>query len=126
MRRWWISVAAALALAGCAATEEGTGGPTATGVGALTGAALGAVVGSAAGGPDGTWIGALTGAAVGTAAGAAYAENEKDRNVPWASRGGPRGSQIYSPHSNAIINDPGYARGKVIYDPNTGEPFRVP
>lgn len=121
----WIAAAAALSLAGCAATEEGTGGPTATGVGALGGAAVGALVGSAAGGRDGAWIGALTGAAVGTAAGAAYAEDKVNR-VPYGGRGGPNGSKIYSPHSNAVINDPGYRPGSVIYDPNTGEPFRVP
>lgn len=125
MRKIWVSVLVPVLLAGCAATEEGTGGPTAAGVGGVTGAALGAAVGSAAGGRDGWWIGALSGAALGTAAGAAYAENERG-NVPYASRGGPKGSRLYSPHSNAIINDPGYRPGSVIYDPNTGEPFRVP
>ncbi len=117
----WIPVL----LAGCAATEEGTGGPTKAVVGGATGAALGAALGSAVGGPDGWWLGALSGAAVGTATGAAIAEGDRER-IPYAERGGPRGSRLYSPHSNAVINDPGYRPGSVIYDPNTGEPFRVP
>lgn len=125
MKKFWISAAGCVLLFGCAATEVGTGGPTKTAVGGAAGAALGAAIGAAAGGPDGAWIGALSGAALGTATGAAIAESERDR-LPFASRGGPRGSRLYSPHSNAVINDPGYPYGSVIYDPNTGEPFRVP
>ncbi len=121
--KFWVrAVPAAALFAGCAATESGTGGPTATGVGGVTGAALGAAVGSAVGGKDGWWIGALSGAALGAGAGAAYSENER-QSIPYGIR---QGNYIKSPHSVARIRDNGYPPGQVVYDPNNGKAFRIP
>ncbi|MDZ4815680.1 MAG: hypothetical protein SGI71_05390 [Verrucomicrobiota bacterium] len=118
-----VLACALLSSIGCEATRSGSGGPTNTAVGAVAGAAIGTAAGQAIdpkGG--GWWKGAATGAAAGAAAGAIYTEHEK-RSMPY---GRIEGSYVRSPFSSMRVRRSSYSYGQVVYDANTGKPFRVP
>jgi hypothetical protein len=124
MARSCLSVVLAfLLLIGCAATESGTGGPTATGVGAVTGAAAGAAIGQAVGGKDGWWIGSLAGAATGATAGAAYAESQQPK-LPYGYDVG--NGRVQSPYSVFTVQRNSARRGTKVYDTRTGNYFLLP
>ncbi|MFZ5807374.1 MAG: hypothetical protein ACOY3I_09245 [Verrucomicrobiota bacterium] len=134
--------------------EAGSGQPTKTVLGILGGAAVGSALGGGLGGHDGWWIGALTGSTIGGIAGnqwgAADAHNGRtvstrriyryetrpvmvrryvkevvttDDSVPY---GYMSGGEIKSPWSSFAMSVGGKSSGDILYDPNTGQAFRIP
>lgn len=154
--------------------KPGSGQPTRTVVGILSGAAAGTAIGQGVGGKDGWWIGSLVGSTVGGLAGNQWgaADARKARTAHhgpssyrprypgtrvvetvYAPRPQPRvvqvqcpqptrlvvkspaanapygflsGGNIKSPWSDFTMSVGGKTSGQIIYDPNTGNPFRVP
>ncbi len=115
---------AALALSSC---------DTPTGQGAGIGAATGALVGAAAtgnvrGAAIGAGIGAGTGALVGAAVEAderGYYEGHETSYYPYGRRSG--NGLVRSPYPpNALVDTRGIPRGALVRDPSTGRVFRKP
>lgn len=128
--------------------EAGSGQPTKTVIGILGGAAAGSAIGAAAGGHDAPWIGALVGSTVGGIAGNQWGASTayQDRDYAYETRprkvrlveerrvvrvngvpyGYLHGGKLKSPWSDFQMSVGGKAPGQIVYDPNTGQPFRVP
>jgi uncharacterized protein YcfJ len=125
----------------------GSGQPTKTVIGILGGAAAGAALGKGLGGKDGWWLGSLTGATVGGMAGnlwgasnqnhvrtISYAQPKRVEHIyvtqPVCNTSIPYGylnsGLIKSPWSDFTMSVGGKVSGQIVYDPNTGQPFKIP
>jgi hypothetical protein len=121
-----LAVAGAFALNSC---------ETATGTGALVGAATGAAIGGNTGPYHHSGERALAGAAIGAGVGAligssidaderGYYEGHPGSYYPMGRRVG-RGL-VRSPYTGRVIDVRGVPHGALVRDPDTGRPFRKP
>lgn len=136
--------------------EAGSGQPTKTVLGILGGAAVGSAFGNGLGGKDGWWIGALTGSTVGGLAGNQWGAADAHPSKTYTTRkvyryetrprhhhkktivkevvsvndsvpyGYMNGGKIKSPWSSFAMSVGGKSSGDLLYDPNTGQAFRIP
>ena len=119
-----VTVLSGLALSSCE-TPTGQG----AGIGAATGALIGAAAtGDARGAAIGAGIGAGTGALIGAAVEAdqrGYYEGHPSSYYPYGRRVG--GGRVQSPYPpNAIVDVRGIPQGALVRDPASGRVFRKP
>lgn len=119
-----VTALAALTLSSCD-TPTGQG----AGIGAATGALIGAAAtGNVRGAAIGAGIGAGTGALIGAAVEAderGYYNGQPRSYYPYGSRaGGGLVRSPYPPHS--LVDTRGIPRGALVRDPSTGRVFRKP
>lgn len=95
--------------------EPGTGQPTNTVLGILTGAATGAAIGESTGGKDGWWIGALVGSTVGGTIGNSWPTDHSVKYGHGSHHSRTYTSAPYYRHSDGIYNHYNYTASYDCY-----------